>query len=40
MRQFVLRHRRAFVLLVIAVLLTAFVLLFIAGHGAVSGGSS
>jgi hypothetical protein len=39
-RQFLIRHRRPVVLLVIALLVTAFVLLFIAGHGAVSGGSS
>jgi hypothetical protein len=37
--QFVLRHRRTLLLLAIAVLVMVFVALFLAGHGAVSGGT-
>ena len=40
MRQFHARHRLAFWLIVIALLVALWVVLFIAGHGSVSGGSS
>ncbi|HEY7396672.1 MAG TPA: hypothetical protein VH538_00100 [Gaiellaceae bacterium] len=39
-REFHARHRLAFWLLVVALLVVVWVVLFVAGHGAVSGGSS
>ena len=40
MRQFVARHRVAFWLIVIALLVAIWAIFFVAGHGSVSGGSS
>jgi hypothetical protein len=39
-RQFYARHRLAFWLLVVALLIILWAVLFLAGHGSVSGGSS
>ena len=40
MRNFLTRHRLAFWLLAVVVLVGLFVVFFLAGHGGVSGGSS
>lgn len=40
MRQFVARHRVAFCLIVIALVVAIWAIFFVAGHGSVSGGSS
>jgi len=40
LRQFVSRHRLAFWLVVIALVVFIWTVFFVAGHGSVSGGSS
>ena len=40
MRRFVANHRLAFSLIVVALAVALWVILFVAGHGSVSGGSS
>jgi len=40
LRQFVGRHRLAFWLLVMAVIVVIWFVFFVAGHGSISGGSS
>jgi len=40
LRQFVTRHRLAFWLIVIAVVVVIWAVFFVAGHGSISGGSS
>lgn len=40
MRQFYARHRLAVWLIVVALVVTVWLVLFVAGHGSVSGGSS
>ncbi|HST17532.1 MAG TPA: hypothetical protein VLK36_07665 [Gaiellaceae bacterium] len=40
MRRFVARHRLAFWLVVIALVVVIWVVFFVAGHGSISGGSS
>ena len=40
MREFAARHRLALWILLVAVVVALFVVFFVAGHGALSGGSS